>query len=93
MTNPLPHSLLKPAGLVSKGITTEWFDYYIKPTYPGIYQVKRRKKGNVMFSFWTGNYWTCAGVTIEMALSTQYSLHKSLDQNKQWRGLANRYVE
>ena len=73
---------------------TEWFPAEIKPVRVGVYEVSNcfgEKIGN--FAYWDGKKWSGYNETIEGAIhnyNTAAEFQNRADQNKQWRGLAEK---
>lgn len=69
--------------------TTEWYPKHIKPVRRGVYQVCTRYE--IGFAFWSGKRWGM--LFFNQALTYTNTSITGADQNKTWRGLAQRSVE
>lgn len=61
---------------------TDWYPPDIKPVRRGVYIT--RKKDQVFFQYWTGNFWNVRMMTIKSAENIK---QRSQHQDVQWKGI------
>lgn len=67
--------------------TTDWYPGYVKPVRVGVYGVKSKRFGFILYKYWNGSKWAVYGVTIDQAMKNRRKL-KDSHQDWKWRGVA-----